>query len=375
MRMSIRGLVLLVSLGLVLTSEAQQPPKGKTDPKAKGDPKAKVDPKAPPKNEFQGKVANIRLGPPVLGPKLTADDLKNRVVLLDLWGVNCPPCLQAMPRTAALNSELREFGLVIIGSHVQDGVTPERVAQVAKDHGANFPISTGSFLTTIVGQITLPRCYLFDHKGDGLFEGHPKDVEPLIRAAVGKMLVEQAGIEKFSPSLQPMVKDLLAGKSPLPIVPRVYSLTTASGTTGTEAKALYDSLTALGQKRLKEADELTSTDPVGAFVMLETMPTQWKGTALATKANEALGKLKRDKAVFNELNARPMLEAIKKLEAPLAGTVNDKNDPNSMEYQKKFATQLKPLKAKIQQLKMLYPDALATKQALEIASRYGLSVN
>jgi hypothetical protein len=34
------------------------------------------------------KVEGIRLGPPVTGPKVTGEDLKGKVVLLEFWGVN-----------------------------------------------------------------------------------------------------------------------------------------------------------------------------------------------------------------------------------------------------------------------------------------------
>ena len=33
-------------------------------------------------------AAGVRLGQPVLGPKLTADDLKGKVLLLEFWGIN-----------------------------------------------------------------------------------------------------------------------------------------------------------------------------------------------------------------------------------------------------------------------------------------------
>jgi thiol-disulfide isomerase/thioredoxin len=195
--------VLLASLIFVANMPAQQPPKvdpkGKVDPKAKTDPKAKVDPKAKtaPKEtpKFQGKVTAISIGTHISGPKLKKEDLKNRVVLLDLWGIHCAPCLAAMPKTAALNTELSEFGLVIIGAHRQGG-TADQIAKVAKNNGANFSISNGSSLTTDDRpMLGLPHCYVFDHTGEGIFEGHPKDVDQPIRVAVGKRLVANAEIE------------------------------------------------------------------------------------------------------------------------------------------------------------------------------------
>ena len=31
------------------------------------------------------------------GPKITADDLVGKVVLVDEWGINCPPCRALLP--------------------------------------------------------------------------------------------------------------------------------------------------------------------------------------------------------------------------------------------------------------------------------------
>ena len=66
-------------------------------------------------------VDGIQLGKHLLGPERKSEDLKNRVVLLEFWGVNCPPCLASMPKLAAWNFELQSLGLVVIGAHAQGG--------------------------------------------------------------------------------------------------------------------------------------------------------------------------------------------------------------------------------------------------------------
>jgi hypothetical protein len=42
-------------------------------------------------------AAGIQLGGHVAGPMLTPASLAHRVVLLEFWGVNCPPCIRSMP--------------------------------------------------------------------------------------------------------------------------------------------------------------------------------------------------------------------------------------------------------------------------------------
>src|SRR4029077_3150828 len=79
------------------------------------------------------------LGEHLMGPKLSPGDLKGHVVMLEFWGVNCGPCLAAMPHIAKLNDELGGMGLIVIGAHAQGG-TAEKVKAVALSRGANFTI-------------------------------------------------------------------------------------------------------------------------------------------------------------------------------------------------------------------------------------------
>src|SRR5688572_27138507 len=80
-------------------SGAQPPAKDDPDPKAKADPKAKTEPKAKGKGDAKDKdgpavkhnrdvkAGQISLGSHISGPKVSKDDLKDRVILLDYWGI------------------------------------------------------------------------------------------------------------------------------------------------------------------------------------------------------------------------------------------------------------------------------------------------
>src|SRR5262245_23759533 len=91
--------------------------------------------------EFRMDIAlsDLTLGKRLLGPEVKADDLKHRVVLIDCWGINCPPCLALMPKLSAWHAELAGQGLVIVGVHSQNG-TAEKIKATAQAHGATFTI-------------------------------------------------------------------------------------------------------------------------------------------------------------------------------------------------------------------------------------------
>lgn len=49
------------------------------------------------------------------GRKLDQDDLKDCIVLVDLWGTWCPPCRQAIPSLVKLHQKYKHRGLEIVG--------------------------------------------------------------------------------------------------------------------------------------------------------------------------------------------------------------------------------------------------------------------
>jgi len=370
---------LLAALFLVVAASDAQPPAKNPDPKAKvdpkADPKAKVDPKAKgaePEQKFnlKLKVDDIIFGNPVMGPKMGLQDVKSHAVLYDMWGINCPPCLAAMPHTSELYSELEGFGLIIIGAHSQGGEA-EKVRAVAIQHHANFPIQVNAHVKGSEDNKFLPHCILFDHTGACIFRGQPTEVELLVRKAVGSALVAAAGREKWSSSMDGIIKDLKAGKPPASILPRVAANRNAKGELGEDANALLKAMTAGGAKKLEEATAKKDSEPLEAFLLIEKVPAMYKGAPLATEATDLLNKLKADKSVRAELAARPALEKVKQIDQQLGLGADD---PRKPEWQKAHKEPLKLLKDKVSQMKKSWPDARSTQDAVAIADRYGVEL-
>ncbi len=342
---------------------------GAGQPDKKTDPKAKADKDGPePKFNMKLKTGDVQLGTPLAGAKLTAADLTGKVVMVDFWGVNCAPCLAAMPGTAALNTELGDFGLVVIGSHVQSA-TPEQIKSVAASRGANFPITDNTRVAGGNDFQGIPHVMVFDHTGACVFRGAPKEAEHRARLAVGEMLVANAGREKFTPQLAPVAADLKKGVAPSAVLPRVVAQLAAGKEAGADAKALLASITAVGQKKLEAAQEKTGAEPVEAFLLVEKLPATYKGTPLAKEAAALVVKLKKEKAVAAELAARPALEAVRQIDSQLAAQLTEAK-PAAPEFQKANAVLLGQLRAKVAQMKKTWPDAKVTGEAIGIMERY-----
>ena len=360
-----------LSLAAVLAAVlAAAPGTSARQPDKKVDPKAKADPGGA-ESKFNMKVttSDIKLGTQLTGATLTADDLKGKVVVVDFWGVNCAPCLAAMPGTAAMNAELSDFGLVIIGSHCQ-AATPAQIKLVAASRGANFPITEQTRVTGGNDFEGIPHVMVFDHTGACVFRGSPKEAEVKARMAIGELLVAAAGREKFHSQLAPVVSDLQKGLSHYAALPRDVALqNAASPMAAADAKALLASLTASGQKKLELAQEKIETDPVEAFVLVEKVPATYKGTAVAKEATALITKLKKDKAVKTELAARPAFEAVRLIELQLAAKA-DADKASAPEFQKANAALLNQLRTTVTQMKKNWPDAKATSEAVGIVEKY-----
>jgi len=314
----------------------------------------------------------IELGKPIMGPKVSPDELKGRVVLLEFWGRNCAPCLASLPHVAQLSEQYGSFGLVVIGAHAQEG-TPEQIRERAKSRGVSFAVVEHARVKDVKDIDGIPHCIIFDHIGKCVYRGSPEDIDARIREALANWL--SADMEGTpSKPVTTVIENLKKGQPPAQFVQKAVSLShSAEKDTAKQAKALLAKLTDAAGKELKEAESLRSEDPLMILSRLTHLSTDFKGTPAGTRANELLAELKKDKVVIAELKARPMLEKIRTVDASLQAILKD-GDPKGSEFLKSQAAVLKQLQSAIKQLKKSAPDAPSLKDALEIGEKYGLNV-
>ena len=140
---------------------------------------------------------------PVKYDGLKQEILKHRgkVVLVDFWATNCPPCKAAMPHYIELQKKLADRGLVVITVSVDP---------VERLGGANkFMTSIESPLRNVLLDepsemwqkkfevVGLPFAYVFDRHGKWVrfrsfdYETHAKDYGIDIEKTVERMLAEK----------------------------------------------------------------------------------------------------------------------------------------------------------------------------------------
>jgi thiol-disulfide isomerase/thioredoxin len=138
--------------------------------------------------EKEHKFSDWDLGKVVFGSKLTRKDTKDKVVVLEYWGVNCPPCIASLPHLAELDKKHRDSGLVIIGAECQMS-TKDEMEPILEKAKVEYTIVEGA--EGPVDVTGIPRIFVFGADGMMVFDGRPSD--PAFEKAVEDALEEAGG--------------------------------------------------------------------------------------------------------------------------------------------------------------------------------------
>ena len=65
-------------------------------------------------------LKKLSLGEGWLNP-VPIEEFNGRVVVVEMWGINCGPCRASIPHMISLQDKYREQGLIIAAPHRQEG--------------------------------------------------------------------------------------------------------------------------------------------------------------------------------------------------------------------------------------------------------------
>jgi peroxiredoxin len=101
------------------------------------------------------------------GVRLSLEDLRGQVVVVDFWGTYCAPCKQEMPKLQALNAKYASAGLRIVGVSEDEPEDKDKIVGFAAAHGATFAIGWDED-RSVAHQYkpdTMPSSYTIDRRG------------------------------------------------------------------------------------------------------------------------------------------------------------------------------------------------------------------
>ena len=136
------------------------------------------------------------------GQRLTSEQFENNIVIVDLWGTWCGPCVAATPVLQELYEKYKHHGLEIIGfayegSQVKDPATVVR--NFATERGLTYHLAVGTpaIQRQVPGRTAYPTLLFFnkgmahDHTQVGFNPLHKKKMENWVREAVGLERTEE----------------------------------------------------------------------------------------------------------------------------------------------------------------------------------------
>ncbi len=125
------------------------------------------------------------------GNKVTSEDYRGKVVLLNFWATWCPPCRLEMPDMERLYQEFRERGLEVVAVNFME--TAEEVKTFAEEQKLTYPmlLDPRSEIAGQYGVMRLPETVLIGREGQvlgksiGFKAWYKDDVRELMAAMLG----------------------------------------------------------------------------------------------------------------------------------------------------------------------------------------------
>lgn len=260
----------------------------------------------------------------VSGPKITAGDLRGKVVLVDCWGIHCPPCRALLPRMEKVWKSFRHKPFVLVGSHCQ-GRDDAAIQKLVSDNNLTYPIYQGFGLAHGEPEFSgIPFLYVVDHRGKVVYSGHGEReataalVNAISELGVPPSLLGDVPLKKYK-SLE---RQVAWGRNATTVIERLKSdvkrgrrqfATDAEREQADEAEAILRAMAAARKEERAEIEDLKESNPAEALKRIKTLTDTFPKDAAGYK--DELPELRRRASEFEareKAKAREQAAAEKK---------------------------------------------------------------
>lgn len=257
-------------------------------------------------------TADIALGGHVSGPAIGPQGLAGRVVVLEFWGIHCPPCIASMPKLEQLHTQLGPQGLLVIGAHAQGGPADD-IRRTVAELGVTFTIVENATVNGGMDFDGIPHCMVFDHSGACVYRGSPNAAREAVMAAVKAApaaILAGRTLEKLAPLAETLRNEASLGI----VLKKARSLLDSSDAdTADEAQFVVERIEGRGREMLTEARGLAATDPAAAVALAQRCVASFKGSDVGTEAGGLLQEWRQDKEFQSAVKAGVQLARLEEL--------------------------------------------------------------
>lgn len=258
------------------------------------------------------------------GPKLTPEKLTGKVVLVDKWGVLCPPCRKSLPHIESIWRKFCSKPFVVIGAHCQ-GNERKKIADLVNKHKLTYSIYLRAGRDDEPQIRGIPAYYIVNPAGKIVYNGRGfspamiKELENAVSDALAKVPSPDSlcgGVE--AEYFKADAAKLVAGKNVEPVVSKLKSAAAKDDPAAEEAKALVSAVESACNSLKSEISSNATTRPGLAYIQLETLVKTWPSEkALCAKTLRklsasadvrAVAKLRRTLESINATTPRSELE-------------------------------------------------------------------
>ncbi len=144
---------------------------------------------------------------------LTMEQLKGKVVLIDIWTYTCINCIRTLPHITGWYEKYNDQGFVVIGVHTPEfefEKKTENVLNAIKQFGIKYPVAQDNDFATwnAYNNRYWPAKYLIDadgnvrytHFGEGEYDVTEDNIKKLLAEAGKKVTTENLELEESTPT-------------------------------------------------------------------------------------------------------------------------------------------------------------------------------
>lgn len=126
--------------------------------------------------------------------KVSLEELRGKVVLVDFWGTFCEPCKKSFPKLQSLYGKYAGSGLKIVGISEDEAEDKSKISDFANTYGAKFTLAWDGdkSIAEAYKPETMPSSFLVDRRGVVRFEhvgyhdGEEDDIDREVQELLGK---------------------------------------------------------------------------------------------------------------------------------------------------------------------------------------------